>query len=324
MSILKTPIIADYSAIKEEKVIHPGYVFSCDKWWREEERFIIYKADSSGLVKIFDEPSADLHKNVSTAVNLIGEHLHEKTIVSGAHTVIDLLDRYNVGAEVIESAEFSLELIARIQDLYGKKLEFMIQLNDLFMELDMDINTSTANKYREMALKPYIVPLGINELLKTYSAKLGRTLDLYYCAEKNLADAYKRHIKKKKKQESDTYVHKETEDGTMWCIVVDGEEIIVSRNDKPNCVAANAAMLRSIRYQVSSNRIKDNFRSYVGIFPLCSITNVLNGYKAAITTYPDLDLPTYFIFTGITCFEIPEDRRNMEVALSQQGLGRQM
>lgn len=84
-------------------------------------------------------------------------------------------------------------------------------------------------------------------------------------------------------------------------MVIDGEPISVLVNDKPNCISANAAMLRSIRYIIDNRRKKDNFTSYVGIFPLCSMDNVLDGYRVAKKFY-NLDLHTYYIFTGTSCF----------------------
>jgi CRISPR/Cas system CMR-associated protein Cmr5 small subunit len=83
--------------------------------------------------------------------------------------------------------------------------------------------------------------------------------------------------------------------------MLDNEYVPVLVNNKPNCVAANAAMLRLIRYKIDNRKQKENYTSYIGIFPLCCIDNVLNGYRAAVKFY-NLKLPTFFIFTGKSCF----------------------
>lgn len=69
----------------------------------------------------------------------------------------------------------------------------------------------------------------------------------------------------------------------------------------------SAATLRAIRYDIANNKVKDKFTSHIGIYPLCSIDNVLDGHKLA-TAFYGLDLPTYFAFCGKSCFDI-EARR---------------
>lgn len=301
MSLSKISIINDYDKFKDSKVVHPHYKFSCTKWWKNNDKCIIYKADKDGIVKLIETDGNTDAQDIEIACDIVGKDIDDNTIISGGHTVIDLLNRFNVGEEAVKSTKFSFELISKIEEKYNKKTEFMVQLNDLYMEQDMDMTTGEANKYREKALHNYVIPVKLNDMLKQYSEKLNRAFDFHYCAEKNMADRFKRHIKLKKKKNNDIFVNKKIGADDVWNVVVDGEEITVIANDKPNCVAANAAMLRSIRYEVDSNKIKDNFKSYIGIFPLCSIDNVLNGYKVANFIY-DLDLPSYYIFKGKSCF----------------------
>lgn len=302
MSLSKMPIIKNYDFSENVGCIYPAYKFSCTKWWKEENKGIIYKADKSGISKVFEtKNNEELDNIVSIAGEIMGDEIDHKTIISGGHTVINLADRYDVGDEAIKSTELSFKLIEEFQNKFNKRVEFMVQLNDLYMEQDMDMNTGEANKYREASLKPYIIPNKINDILTKYSEKLDREFQYYYCAEKNMADRFKRYIKQKKKSDENLFEYKVVGEDSYWNININGESINILLNDKPNCVAANAAMLRDIRYDVSSNKIKDNFKSYIGLFPLCSIDNVLNGYKAANAVY-DLDLPSYYIFYGKSCF----------------------
>ncbi|MCL2469677.1 MAG: hypothetical protein FWF24_05545 [Alphaproteobacteria bacterium] len=85
-------------------------------------------------------------------------------------------------------------------------------------------------------------------------------------------------------------------------MVVNDERIVVLHNDKPNCAAGNAATLRAIRYEITNNKIRDNFTSHIGLYPLCSRQNVLDGYKVAHAFY-GLNLPSYFAFFGRACFD---------------------
>lgn len=303
MGLLIAPLVNDYAIWEKTKVIYSNYSFNCPKYWKDNKNsYFIYKADKYGIEKIYDSEIYSNDQKIDIAIDLVANGITDNLIVSGGHTVIDLSNRLNVGSEAVKSTEFTLQLISKIQKQKKIYARFLIQLNDLYMEKDSETSEGTVpNKYRKQALKPYIIPCQINKLLKNYSKELNRELQLYYCSEKNLADSFKRYIKNKKKNASDLFFQVVTGEGNTWNMLVDSKVIPVLINDKPNCIAANAAMLRVIRYSIENNKQKDNFTSYVGVFPVCSLNNVLNGYKVANKIY-NLDLPSYYIFTGRSCF----------------------
>ena len=72
---------------------------------------------------------------------------------------------------------------------------------------------------------------------------------------------------------------------------VGGKNFLVIKNNKPTCATGNAATFRAIRYLVTSNKIFDNYIYHFGVFPLCSLDNVLNGYGTATSFYGNLNLP---------------------------------
>lgn len=115
--------------------------------------------------------------------------------------------------------------------------------------------------------------------------------------KKNMADRFKRHIKSKEKEK---LFFKENNSVFMN---IDGSSFEVIKNNKPTCAAGNAATFRSIRYKISSNKTFDNYTSHIGVFPLCSMANVINGYKAAASFYSGLNLPCLLIFFGTSCFK---------------------
>jgi len=278
INILKTPIIQNCASFEKDRVIDPDYKFSCNNHWKEKDRLVIYRADSGGIQKLVDRTDSAFDENITTAVDVV-ENLHNRTMVSGGHTMIDLSDRFNMGAEALKSAEFSLEFMARIEKLYPqKKLEFMVFLNDLYIEQGA----------RAKALNPYIIPIGLNDLLKSYSEKMGRKLDLHYCAEKVKANKFQRDIRTRKRNEPDVFKQRFDGNVVSWSVLVGSEEIEASY-----CVVATARMLKDVKLE--------KFDSFVGQFPLCSMENCLNGYKVAKRVY-DLDLPCYFIFNGRSCF----------------------
>ena len=147
---------------------------------------------------------------------------------------------------------------------------------------------------------PYIVPAKIAETITVTAKKLNRAIDYNYCTSANLADKFKRSIKKLK-YESKEFVRQENEDGDCWYYLLNNENILVIKNHKANCVACNCAMLNNIRYSGTKDKCIDGYKSYIGIFPFCSKANVLNGTRIAYKLYKDFDLKTYIIFYGGTC-----------------------
>ncbi len=296
MSLSQLAIIEDYHSLEVSRTIYPNYKCNCTKYWTGEDIFLIYKATKDNIEKIF-ESKEDAIKNIDNTIDLI-KNVSDNVIISGGHTVINLKDRYHLSNQVLNSVDFTFRLIANLQQKYNKNAEFLVMLNDFYMEKDAGTDEGLENKYRRAALNPYIIPPQINDFLIRYSKKLNRKMNFYYCSEKNMADRFKRHIKNKK-ENSELFIKDKNGD---YYMVIGKDKFKVLTNNKPNCVAGNAATFRSIRYKIDSNKIKDNFSSYVGIFPLCSLDNVLNGYKAANAFYEDLDLPSYLMFFGKSCF----------------------
>lgn len=299
MAIFRMQTITDYNLLNINREIYSDYQCNCTKFWTKNDKLIIYKATTSGIEKIFDDANnANIFDTVEIIAKLAGKELTDKAIIAGGHTVINLKDRFHISEEAVKSAEIALGFISKLQYEYNKNADFLVPLNDFYMEKDAGTDEGHENSYRKEALNPYIIPPKLNELLAIHSNRLNRNIDAYYCSEKNMADRFKRHIKNKKKDETGMFV----KNGNDWEMIVENERFVVLTNDKPNCVAGNAATLRAIRYDVNSNKIKDNYTSHVGIYPLCSIDNVINGYRAAKAFY-NLDLPTFFVFCGKSCFD---------------------
>ena len=299
MSIINLQPIKNYDALNINRVIYSDYKCNCTKSWVGDDILVIFKAVKSGIEKVYENfYTGNVTSTVETIAKLVAKEITDKAIIAGGHTVVNLKDRFHVSDEVARSADVALGLIAYLQEKEGKYAEFLMPLNDFYMEKDAGTDEGCENTYRREAVNPYIIPPKINALLLHYSEKLGREIRLHYCSEKNMADRFKRHIKDKKKDGSGVFI----KDGSNWEMVVCHDKIVVLANDKPNCVAGNAATLRAIRYEIANKKIKDNFTSHVGIYPLCSLDNVLNGYKVA-TAFYNLDLPTYFVFFGRSCFE---------------------
>lgn len=137
-----------------------------------------------------------------------------------------------------------------------------------------------------MATSPYIIPEKINDYILASNQRHDIDINAFYVSEKNMADRFKRHIKNRMDKEA----YFQRQDGNVKMTVGEHEFDIIKEN-KPTCAAGNAATFRAIRYRISSNKVFDNYTSHIGVFPLCSRVNVLNGYRAAATftiTFPCL------------------------------------
>jgi hypothetical protein len=258
----------------------------------------VYKATSGELVKETDVLFTDEASHLISLINLSEKIVSAKTLVSGGHTVVNLRDRLHVGSNVVRSVSFCMDYILGIQNKYKINSDFLIMLNDFYMEKDAGTDLGKENQYRKEAISPYILPTKINELIIAASNKADRNLSPFYCSEKNMADRFKRYVKENKKRNKDLFY----QNGNDWYICHENGNFKIIENNKPNCAAGNAATFRAVRYDVSSNKIKTNYNSFIGIFPLCSLDNVLNGYIAACKTYSEFELPSLLVFFGKSCF----------------------
>lgn len=282
----------------------PGFKFSCERQWKGKPEVVVFEAQGPVITKHL---SLDVRGGELPEVELIESilpllaKLPAPVIVSGGHTIINMDNVLDVSDYVVESATFSMKLMELLHSEYKIESDFLVQVNDLFMEdAGNEIGASTPNEYRKRSLNPYIIPTKMEELINRTSKNIGRDFKVLFCGEKNMADRFKRHVDNKRKGGDDRFVYTENSTERVWSVNVNGDIIPFMVNEKPNCVAANAAMLRSIRHILDANRVRDNYAAYVGVFPLCSMENVLNGYKVAHNVY-GLTIPTYYIFFGSSC-----------------------
>jgi len=278
------------------RVIFKDYKCNCKKGWKGEDRFIVYTADQRGIIEVInDEISIE---NIDKLIELSPEFLTEKVIISGGHTVVNLNDRFSVSNEVEKSARFCIDYIVQSIAKLNIQPDFLMEINDFYMEKSDGNEMDGANEFRKMATSPYILPEKINRYITSSNQCHGINIKSFYVSEKNMADRFKRHIKNRLDKEK--YFHRLNND-LLMTIGKDTFEII--KNNKPTCAAGNAATFRAIRYRISANKIFDNYTSHIGVFPLCSRKNVLNGYQAASTFYKDFNLPSLLVFFGKSCFE---------------------
>lgn len=302
MALKKISLQKKYIYTKEERYVYPNYKFTCRKSV-PFKGYRIYKINNKSVQLLKENNFSNNKDDILCYLNEnIFNSIDGKGIVSGGHSVINLSDKYLCGQSAIESTELAMNIIYNLQFKYRKEFDFLIQYNDLYVEQDLTrVNKDDINKYRKQMISPLIVPVAINNILSEYSKKLNREIELNYCFSKNMADKFKRFIKKKKKT-LNCFKNKNYDNGTNeWVVMLENDEIVVLKNDKPNCVSCNAAMLRDIRYNVDCNKITDNYKSYIGIFPCCSEQNVINGCKVAFELYKNFDLEVYIIIYGDSC-----------------------
>ncbi|MBN3265102.1 hypothetical protein [Pectobacterium brasiliense] len=279
-----------------DRVIFKDYKCNCTKGWKDADKFMVYKADESGVTEIFSDEVGD--SNLDVLIDLARGYLSERVVISGGHTVVNLDDRFSVSNEVEKSAKFCIDYIVKSKEQLSIQPDFLMEINDFYMEKNDGHEIDGANQYRKMATSPYIIPERINAYINEINKSYGINIRSFYVSEKTMADRFKRHIRNTvdknilfKRQENDLLM------------TVDEHTFAIIQNNKPTCAAGNAATFRAIRYRVSANKIFDNYTSHIGVFPLCSRINVLNGYRAASSFYDNLTLPSLLVFFGKSCFE---------------------
>ena len=294
-------IVEDFTEIHTE--IHPGYKFSCLKGiYDGANPFIVCKTYKGKVVEIYreDEYSQESVENLVRMLSNENDSLiTDKLLVAGCHTVVNLKNRLEIGKEPIEALRFSLDLMEGIRQTKGIHADFMIPLNDFFMEHDPSTTSDKAdNKYRQEAVQEYILPVKAQAVLEEHEGRTGIKVSPLYCSEKGMADRFNRHIKNRKK---DSEMFLPSESGLDWYMRHGDDFIPVIQGNKPNCVAGNAATERATRYNITPNKQFDHYTSRIGIYPRCSMKNVLDGYRVACSVYDDFDMPGYFVFFGGSC-----------------------
>jgi len=281
---------------KAERVIFEDYKCNCTKGWKESDKFIVYRAGEAGITEIFSDEVDD--RNLDSLIKLAKEYLNESVIISGGHTVVNLNDRFSVSNEVEKSARFCIDYIVKSKNHLNVQPDFLMEINDFYMEKSDGHEINGANQYRKIATSPYIIPEKINTYIKEVNKLNDIDIKAFYVSEKTMADRFKRHIKNTLNE--NVLFNRQ---GCDLLMTVDGNTFDIIKDNKPTCAAGNAATFRAIRYKVSSNKIFDNYMSHIGVFPLCSMTNVLNGYRAASSFYDGFSLPSLLVFFGKSCFE---------------------
>lgn len=279
-----------------ERVIFRDYKCNCTKGWKDADRFMVYRADESGVTEIFSDEVGD--SNLDALIEMAKGYLSDRVVISGGHTVVNLDDRFSVSNEVEKSARFCIDYIVKSKEQLNIQPDFLMEINDFYMEKKDGNEIDGANQYRKKATSPYIIPERINSYIKDINKCYGIDIRSFYVSEKTMADRFKRHIK----NTVDKNLLFNRQDRNLL-MTVDEHTFAIIENNKPTCAAGNAATFRAIRYKVSSNKIFDNYTSHVGVFPLCSRINVLNGYRAASAFYDGLSLPSLLVFFGKSCFE---------------------
>lgn len=279
-----------------ERVIFRDYKCNCTKGWKDADRFMVYRADESGVTEIFSDEVGD--SNLDALIEMAKGYLSDRVVISGGHTVVNLDDRFLVSNEVEKSARFCIDYIVKSKEQLNIQPDFLMEINDFYMEKKDGNEIDGANQYRKKATSPYIIPERINSYIKDINKCYGIDIRSFYVSEKTMADRFKRHIK----NTVDKNLLFNRQDRNLL-MTVDEHTFAIIENNKPTCAAGNAATFRAIRYKVSSNKIFDNYTSHVGVFPLCSRINVLNGYRAASAFYDGLSLPSLLVFFGKSCFE---------------------
>lgn len=293
--IKKVSLSDTYTTYKN--CIYEDYKCNCTKDWKFENEVIVYFLDKTTNIKLLQEKTENIFDFFSDISNIVKEKLpkNSKLLLAGGHTVINLKDRNFVSQEVITSVKFGMELLNDNKSFFNKS-DFIIPLNNFFMEKDAGTDENLANSYRKEALDPYIIPISLKEIFKNYNFDF----ELFFCSEKNMADKFKRHIKNVKK--TNTSLFKNYGDNLEnWAYVLNETEIEVISNNKPNCVAGNAATFRDINFIVNNSKVKENYDCHIGIYPLCSLNNVINGYLIGNNFY-NLNLPTILIFYDKKCY----------------------
>lgn len=279
--------------------IYEKYKCSCEKYWKGENKIIVYFLDENNCMNLIDEYTENVFAYVSKIINIVNDKFINKgnLLIAGGHTVINLKDRNFASEEMLDSTMFSMDLIKGLYCNFNQ-IDFMIPLNDFFMEKDFENRDSKMNYFREMALNPYIIPDKIRVILEKYAKFFD--YGIFYCSEKNMADKFKRHIKNIKKKDSNIF-NNYGSNLENWSYILNNKEIEVISNNKPNCAAGNAATFRDINYIVNNKKISKNYDYHIGIYPLCSVKNVIDGYLVGRDFYK-LRLPTLLVFFDKKCF----------------------
>ncbi|MCQ2965845.1 MAG: hypothetical protein MJ250_03790 [Alphaproteobacteria bacterium] len=283
----------------KDRFIVPDYKFTCASQITTDS-IEVYKVDKNGAIKIFEGKKDSSEFFDFFKRNNVME-LSSRGIISAGHSVVHLEDKLSCGKQPLESTMFAMKIMEILQEFFDYKYDYFVLLNDLFVEKDLTRkDLSEPNYYRDQMFNPYIVPSKIAKTITDTAKKLNRAIDYNYCTSCNLADKFRRFIKKQK-YESKEFLREKNDNCEFWYYLLDNEKILVLKNNKANCVACNCTMLKDIRFTNTKGKLKDGYKSYIGIFPFCSKANVLNGCKIAYKLYKDFDLKTYIIFFGGTC-----------------------
>ena len=292
--------LSEYNFSMYERCPFPAYRFTCSRKRSDTKNCRIFNVSKEGATLVFECVNVKSDKVILKFMQTkVFPTLSSKGLISGGHTVVNLSDKYACGPAATHTTELAMALVESLQIDYNKQYDFLLQFNDLYAEKDnKTINRTGMNSFRDKMRNPLIIPLQINNLVKEYSERLKREIVINYCFEMTMSRRCQRYLLRNEKTTTNIIAN---EHGDFF--VKYNEKLIrLSKNHKPNCAACHAAMLRYVRYNIKESHITNNVLSYIGIFPLCSETNVLDGCMAAYSIYPDFDLQTYLIFYEDLCY----------------------
>ncbi len=78
---------------------------------------------------------------------------------------MNLNDRFSVSNEVEKSAKFCIDYIIKSTHELNIKPDFLMEINDFYMEKSNGEDIDGGNIYRKLATSPYIIPEVINNYI---------------------------------------------------------------------------------------------------------------------------------------------------------------
>lgn len=119
------------------RTVIPGFTFSCERQWKGKSEIIIYHADKGVVRKLTSLPQLDQRLFPDSMMDKLSPLLTAlpgPTVVSGGHTVINMSNTLEVSASVLSATALSMEVVKYLTQSVHIHADFLVQVNDLFME----------------------------------------------------------------------------------------------------------------------------------------------------------------------------------------------
>jgi hypothetical protein len=282
------------------------YVFGCAaENWDVPDAFRMCRLVDGRVDWLVDTRNTNTLNMVDMILRVAGPQMHGRVMISGAHFIPNLRDRYYCGEGPLKTLQLSMMVMETLQALDHPVVDFLMLVDDLYMMHDyVRLDRSSYNHYRKELFDEIVVPTRIAETLNDRLANGLRPFRVYYSTEKCLADRFNRHVKTRKRHEPVFISGEEIPEygsGDWFVRVAGGDLVQVIGDHKPNCPAAVADLVREVEVSVDNRRTESNYQTLLAFFPSCSMQNVLDGLKVASAVY-STDLVTYVVFTTTRCF----------------------